>query len=69
MKEAILLFRLNTEAYPDAFNTYDSLGEALMAAGDYTASAFNYAKSVQLNPMNENGRRKLDELKRLMQGP
>jgi len=66
VKEAILLFQLNTEAYPDAFNTYDSLGEALMAAGDYTRSMLNYSKSVQLNPMNDNGRKKLDELKRLV---
>jgi hypothetical protein len=64
VKEAILLFQLNTEAYPDAFNTYDSLGEALMAAGDYTAAAVNYSQSLQLNPMNANGRKKLDELKR-----
>ena len=65
VKEAILLFQLNTEAYPDAFNTYDSLGEALMAAGDYSAAEFNYSQSIRLNPMNDNGRKKLDELKRV----
>jgi len=32
-KEAIELFKLNTEAYPSSANTYDSLGDAYLADG------------------------------------
>lgn len=32
-KEAVELFKLNTEAYPSSANTYDSLGDAYLAGG------------------------------------
>jgi hypothetical protein len=38
MQEAIALFKLNVEMYPDAFNTYDSLAEAHMVQGDRETS-------------------------------
>ena len=66
VKEAIALFELNVEAYPESFNVYDSLGEALMADHQYAEAARSYRRSVELDPANENGRRKLDELKALM---
>jgi len=34
VKEAIEVFKLNVEAYPESFNVYDSLGEAYMVNGD-----------------------------------
>lgn len=54
-KEAASVFKLNTEAFPNAFNVYDSYGEALMVLGDTTQAIDNYKRSVQLNPDNENG--------------
>lgn len=51
-KLAIDVFRINTELYPEGFNTYDSLGEAYLAAGDTTLAIKNYKKSVALNPEN-----------------
>ena len=53
--EAIQIFKLNVEAYPQGFNTYDSLGEAYMAAGNKDLAIANYKKSVELNPKNDNG--------------
>ena len=35
VKEAIEIFKLNVEAYPKGFNTYDSLGEAYMVNGQH----------------------------------
>jgi len=32
-KEAVSIFKLNTEAYPSSANTYDSLGDAYLADG------------------------------------
>ena len=47
---AVRLFRLNVEMYPDASNPYDSLGEALLAAGDSAGAATNYGRALELNP-------------------
>ena len=54
MQEAIALFKLNVETYPDAFNTYDSLGEAHIVQGDRETAIMNYRKSLVLNPNNTN---------------
>ncbi|MFC1619829.1 alpha/beta fold hydrolase [Candidatus Neomarinimicrobiota bacterium] len=54
LEEAIALFKLNVEAYPESFNAYDSLGEALLAAGDREGAEANYRKSLELNPGNDN---------------
>ena len=57
VKDAIEIFKLNVEVYPDAFNPYDSLGEAYMADGRKELAIRNYKQSVELNPDNENGDR------------
>jgi putative intracellular protease/amidase len=65
-QKAIGIFKLNTLAYPNSFNTYDSLGEAYMAAEEWDLAVQNYKKSIELNPENENGRvmlKKIDELR------
>jgi len=53
-KEAIRIFQLNVEAYPQSSNVYDSLGEAYMDDGNKPQAIANYQKSVQLNPKNRN---------------
>jgi CubicO group peptidase (beta-lactamase class C family) len=60
--DAISMFRLNVEAFPSAFNPYDSLGEALLVRGDTAAAIANYRKSVELNPSNDNGKQVLRRL-------
>ena len=52
VETAIELFKLNVAAYPEAFNPYDSLGEAYMVHGDTTRAITNYNKSLDLNPNN-----------------
>ncbi len=52
--EAIRIFQLNVEAYPQSSNVYDSLGEGYMDAGDKPQAIANYEKSLQLNPKNGN---------------
>ncbi len=56
VEEAIEIFKLNVVAYPDAFNTYDSLGEAYMIHGSTELAIKNYNKSVELDPENENAK-------------
>lgn len=55
IKAAAAIFKLNTQLFPNSFNTYDSYGEALLMLGDTAKAIENYKKSVQLNPKNENG--------------
>ena len=55
VKDAIEVFKLNVEDYPQSFNTYDSLGEAYMIDGNKELAIKNYERSVELNTMNANG--------------
>ena len=43
--DAIQVFELNVEAYPESANTYDSLADAYVAAKD-TAKAAEYARKA-----------------------
>ena len=56
------VLKLGIEAYPDAFNLYDSYGEVLRGLGKTAESIQNYKKSVQLNPGNENGKKMLRKM-------
>ena len=60
--EAIALFKLNVEFYPNAWNVYDSLADAYVANGEKDLAITNYKKSLELNPQNSNGLEKLKKL-------
>jgi outer membrane protein assembly factor BamD (BamD/ComL family) len=53
-KDAIQIFQLNIEAYPNSANPYDSLGEGYMDDGNKALAILNYERSLQLNPKNHN---------------
>jgi CubicO group peptidase (beta-lactamase class C family) len=63
VKEAIEIFKLNVEAFPQSSNVYDSLGEAYMINGDKELAIKNYEKSIELNPQNANGIEMLKKLR------
>ncbi len=50
--EAIAVFKVNVELYPQSFNVYDSLAEAYMVNGNKELAILNYKKSLELNPQN-----------------
>ena len=56
------VLKLAIEAFPNAFNLYDSYGEVLLTLGKKEKAIENYRKSVDLNPENKNGIRVLKEL-------
>jgi len=60
--DAIRVFSLNVEVFPESFNPYDSLGEAYMASGDKENAVKNYARSLVLNPGNANAIQMLQRL-------
>lgn len=60
--EAIEIFKLNVENFPESANVYDSLGEAYMKNGNKELAVKNYRKSLNLNPGNNNAREMLQRL-------
>ena len=65
INEAIAIFKLNTELYPQSANAYDSLGEAYMKTGDKKNAIKNYKKSLELNSENDNAKQMLKELEKI----
>ena len=61
--QAVRMFKANVELFPDAWNVYDSLGEALVKAGDITGAEKMYEKSVALKPDNKNGLEALQKIR------
>jgi len=62
LAEAIDLFKLNVQIYPDSGDAFDNLGEAYMESGQKQLAIESYKKSLEKAPMNENAKEKLKEL-------
>jgi tetratricopeptide (TPR) repeat protein len=52
--EAISMFRINTELYPESANTYDSLAEGYMEKGDKTNAIKYYETALKKIPTDPN---------------
>ncbi len=63
MKDAIGVFKLNVEMFPQSYNTYDSLGDAYRQAGNRELAIAFYEKSLNLNPENSKAKEQLKKLK------
>lgn len=50
--QAVTMLKLNRDFFPESWNVHDSLGEALLAAGEVGAAAASYERSLALNPEN-----------------
>lgn len=62
VKEAVKIFTMNAELFPESSNVYDSLAEAYMADNNKELAIQYYKKSLELNPENENAKKRLKEL-------
>jgi predicted alpha/beta superfamily hydrolase len=60
---AIEFFNLNLSFHPGLFKMYDLLGEAYMVKGEKALAIENYERSIEINPHNENARKRLGVLK------
>lgn len=67
IEDAIAVFDLNVEAYPEAWNPYDSLGEAYARWGKYELAIRNYERSLRLNAANEHAAQQLRQLRKCLQ--
>lgn len=62
LHEALKIFKLGTELYPDGYNIYDSYGECLYKLQDYKNSIKAYQRALELNPDNESSKKMLKYL-------
>lgn len=62
LKEAITIFRININLFPQSPNCFDSLGEAYLAAGNKESSKACYERVLELDPKNENAKAQLEKL-------
>jgi imidazolonepropionase-like amidohydrolase len=60
--DAIEIFKLSTQVYPQSYNTWDSLAEAYMIHDEKDLAIQNYKKSLELNPGSTNAVEKLKQL-------
>ncbi len=61
--EAVRMFEINVELFPESWNVYDSLGEALLRKGETDRAAAMYEKSLALNPESPSGKEALATIK------
>jgi CubicO group peptidase (beta-lactamase class C family) len=63
MDEAIKVFQLNIELFPNSWNVYDSFAEAHLRNGNKVIAAEYYQKSLDLNPDNTGAKQLLTQLR------
>jgi tetratricopeptide (TPR) repeat protein len=63
-EEAIAVFAMNVDFFPESFDTYDSLGEADMESGRTQQAIQDNEKALELNPGGENAKRMLKRLRK-----
>ncbi|MEJ2237632.1 MAG: serine hydrolase [Gemmatimonadales bacterium] len=63
-EQALAVFELNTRVFPEAFNTWDSLGEALMNLGRDEEAIHAYQRSLELSPENTNAETMISRIRR-----
>jgi len=61
--EALRVFKLNVEKFPESSRAWSSLAEAYMQSGNKPEAVKSYEKSLELNPRNQNAKEMLDKLK------
>ncbi len=62
--EAIEIFQLAIETFPNKYNPYDSYAEGLITIGKRKEALLNYKKSLKLNPNNKNAERMIKNLEK-----
>ena len=62
LEQAIDVFELNAEMFPDVANVWDSLAEAKIEAGDQQAAVELYRRALAVDPEFESARRGLEKL-------
>ncbi len=61
--EAVAIFQLNTEMFPESANGYDSLGDGLKGAGKPQAALRSYLAAFELDPAMRGLQARIDSLR------
>ena len=61
--EALQVFQLIAEQFPESANAYDNLGEVYLSLGNQEKSLLYYQKSLALNPDNYNAEDYIEKIK------
>jgi len=62
--DAVAMFELYVELFPQSWNAYDSLAEGYYTKGDKQKALALYRKSLELNPANENGKKFVERIEK-----
>jgi CubicO group peptidase (beta-lactamase class C family) len=63
LPDALDIFRLNIELFPQSANVHDSLGEALLTAGDRAGAQASYERAIALDPKMATAVKALEQLR------
>jgi len=61
--EALRIFKLNVEKFPESSRAWSSLAEAYLQSGNKPEAVKSFEKALELNPRNQNAKDMLDQLK------
>jgi CubicO group peptidase (beta-lactamase class C family) len=64
INEAIAVFRLNTEDFPQSANVWDSLAEGYEVSGDKESALKYYRKVLEIDPNHKNALEKIKQLEK-----
>ncbi len=62
LDEALSIFKVLAELFPDSYLAFDSLGEVCLRKGDKEMAIQSFRKSLELNPRNDNAAQQLKSL-------
>ena len=62
--KAIAIFELNTEAYPESANTWDSLGDGYYWKRDKENAIKSFKKALEIDPNKQNSINRLKKLEK-----
>ncbi len=60
--KALAIFEINMEAFPESYDVYDSMGEALYRKGSIQEAINYYKKSLAINPANTNAEKMIKKI-------
>ena len=63
LDEALKIFQLLSEYFPNSDIAFDSLGEVFLRGENKELAIKNFKKALELNPGNENAKLKIGQLK------
>ena len=69
VKEAIFVFQMTAESFPDSANVWNSLAEGYLKAGDTQKATENFNKAIQMDPNGPTGKKAREMLRKIAEDP